>query len=105
MDIMVDCHARPSPRMGMLFAQALEPSGLYFFEEPCWPESMDDIALIQRAVKTPIASGQRLVGVHAFRDMFGKRAVSVIQPDVRHCRSHSEARRSAAPAEAYRVSM
>src|SRR5690606_39805667 len=22
-DIMVDCHARPSPRMGMLFAQAL----------------------------------------------------------------------------------
>jgi len=24
-DIMVDCHARPSPRMGMLFAKALEP--------------------------------------------------------------------------------
>ena len=37
-DIMVDCHARPSPRMGMLFAKALEPYGLYLFEEPCWPE-------------------------------------------------------------------
>jgi galactonate dehydratase len=24
-DIMVDCHARPSPRMGMQFAKALEP--------------------------------------------------------------------------------
>ena len=24
-DIMVDCHARPSPRMGLLFAKALEP--------------------------------------------------------------------------------
>jgi len=24
-DIMVDCHARPSPRMGMMFAKALEP--------------------------------------------------------------------------------
>ena len=61
-DIMVDCHARPSPRMGLLFAKALEPYGLYWFEEPCWPESMDDIAEIQRAVKTPIATGERLVG-------------------------------------------
>ena len=62
-DIMVDCHARPSPRMGMLFAKALEPYGLYWFEEPCWPETIDDIALIQRAVKTPIATGERLVGL------------------------------------------
>ena len=58
-DIMVDCHARPSPRMGLLFAKALEPYGLYFFEEPCWPEHMDGIAEIQRAVATPIATGER----------------------------------------------
>ena len=31
-DIMVDCHARPSPAMGMQFAKALEPYGLYFFD-------------------------------------------------------------------------
>ena len=30
-----------SPRMGLLFAKALEPYGLYLFEEPCWPESVD----------------------------------------------------------------
>lgn len=104
-DIMVDCHARPSPRMGMLFAQALEPYGLYFFEEPCWPESMEDIALIQRAVKTPIATGERLVGVHAFRELLEKRAVSVIQPDITHCGGLSEARKIGALAEAYRVAM
>ncbi|MCS4225516.1 galactonate dehydratase [Sphingobacterium sp. BIGb0165] len=104
-DIMVDCHARPSPRMGMQFAKALEPYGLYFFEEPCWPETMEDIALIQRAVATPIASGERLIGVHAFRDMLEKRAVSVIQPDITHCGGLSEARKIAALADAYRVSM
>jgi len=104
-DIMVDCHARPSPRMGMLFAQALEPYGLYFFEEPCWPESMEDIALIQRAVKTPIATGERLIGVHAFRELLEKRAVSVIQPDITHCGGLSEARKIGALADAYRVSM
>lgn len=104
-DIMVDCHARPSPLMGMQFAKALEPYGLYFFEEPCWPETMEDIALIQRAVKTPIASGERLTGIHAFRDLLEKRAVSVIQPDITHCGGLSEARRIATLAEAYRVAV
>ena len=104
-DIMVDCHARPSPRMGMLFAKALEPYGLYFFEEPCWPETMEDIALIQRAVKTPIATGERLIGLHAFRELLEKRAASVIQPDITHCGGLSEARKIAALAEAYRVAM
>lgn len=104
-DIMVDCHARPSPRMGLLFAKALEPYGLYFFEEPCWPESIDGIAEVQRAVSTPIATGERLVGIHAFRELLEKRACSVIQPDITHCGGLSEARRLAAMAEAYRVAM
>jgi galactonate dehydratase len=104
-DIMVDCHARPSPRMGIQFAQALEEFGLYFFEEPCWPESIDDIALVQRSVKTPIATGERLVSQHAFRELLEKRACSVLQPDITHCGGLSEARRIAAMAEAYRVGL
>ncbi|MBI3852888.1 MAG: galactonate dehydratase [Verrucomicrobia bacterium] len=104
-DIMVDCHARPSPRMGMLFAKALEPFNLYWFEEPCWPESVDDIVLIQHAVRTPIATGERLVTQHAFRELLEKRACSVLQPDITHCGGLSEARRIAAMAEAYRVAL
>ena len=104
-DIMVDCHARPSPRMGMQFAKALEPYGLYFFEEPCWPETLDDIALIQRAVSTPIATGERLISQHAFRELLEKRACSVLQPDITHCGGLSEVRRIAAMAEAYRVAL
>ncbi|MGD9723084.1 MAG: galactonate dehydratase [Pirellulales bacterium] len=104
-DIMVDCHARPSPRMGLLFAKALEPYGLYWFEEPCWPESVAGMADIQRAVATPIATGERLVGIHAFRDLLEARACSVIQPDITHTGGLSEARRIAALAEAHRVAM
>lgn len=104
-DIMVDCHARPSPRMGHLFAKALEPYGLYWFEEPCWPETIDDIAHIQRSVSTPIATGERLISQHAFRELLEKRACSVLQPDITHCGGLSEARRIAAMAEAYRVSL
>ncbi len=42
-------------------AKALEPLGLYWFEEPCWPENVAGLAEIQRAVVTPIATGERLV--------------------------------------------
>jgi galactonate dehydratase len=66
---------------------------------------MDDIALIQRSVKTPIATGERLVGLHAFRELLEKRAASVIQPDITHCGGFSEVRRVAAIAEAYRVAL
>jgi galactonate dehydratase len=104
-DIMVDCHARPSPRMGVLFAKALEPFGLYFFEEPCWPENIDGLAEVQRAVATPIATGERLVSQHPFRELLEKRAASVLQPDITHCGGLSEARRIAAMAEAYRVAL
>jgi galactonate dehydratase len=104
-DIMVDCHARPSPRMGVLFAKALDPFGLYFLEEPCWPETVDGLAEVQRAVATPIATGERLVSQYAFRELLEKRACSVLQPDITHCGGLSEARRIAALAEAYRVAL
>jgi galactonate dehydratase len=91
--------------MGLKFARALEPYGLYWFEEPCWPESIDGLAEIQRAVATPIATGERLVSQHAFRELLKKRAVSIIQPDITHCGGLSEARRIAAMAEAYRVAL
>jgi galactonate dehydratase len=104
-DIMVDCHARPSPRMGLQFAKALEPYNLYWLEEPCWPESVDGLADIQRAVKTPIATGERLVSQYAFRDVLERRAASVLQPDITHCGGLTEARRIAAMAEAYRVAI
>ena len=104
-DIMVDCHARPSPRMGHLFAAALEPFGLYWLEEPCWPERADDIAAIQRAVTTPIATGERLVGAQAFADLLAKGACSVLQPDITHCGGLTEARRIAALAEVHRVAL
>jgi galactonate dehydratase len=104
-DLMVDCHARHSPRMGVILAKALEPFGLLWLEEPCWPEYIDGLAEVQRAVTTPIATGERLVGQHPFRELLEKRACSILQPDITHCGGLSEARRIAALAEAYRAAL
>jgi cytochrome c551/c552 len=47
-------------------------------------------------IETPIATGERLVTQHAFREVLEKRACSVLQPDITHCGGLSEARRIAA---------
>jgi galactonate dehydratase len=104
-DLMVDCHARPSPAMGLQFAKALEPFGLFFLEEICWPECLREMAEIKRAVRTPIATGERLIGMAQFRELLELRAAAVIQPDITHCGGLSEARRIAAMADAYRVAV
>ncbi|MEX2534578.1 MAG: galactonate dehydratase [Trueperaceae bacterium] len=104
-DIMVDCHARPSPAMGLKFGQALEPYGLYFFEEPCWPESLDGLAMINRSLITPVATGERLTSLFAFRDLFNARGCEVCQLDITHCGGLTEARRIASLAEAHRIAL
>jgi galactonate dehydratase len=104
-DIMVDCHARPSPAMGMQFAKALEPFGLYFLEEPCWPESVESLATINASTSTPIATGERLTHLAAFRDLFAARGCEICQLDLTHCGGFTEARRIAALADAYRIAL
>lgn len=104
-DVMVDCHARPSPAMGLKFGKALDPYGLYFFEEPCWPESVDGLAAINRAITTPVATGERVTHSAAFRDLFHARACEVCQVDITHCGGPTEARRIAALADAHRISL
>ncbi len=104
-DIMIDCHARPSPAMGLQFAKALEPFHLYFLEEPCWPESVESLARINASVTTPIATGERLTTLSQFRDLFSVRGCEVAQPDITHCGGLSAARKIAALAEAHHIAL
>jgi galactonate dehydratase len=104
-DIMVDCHARPSAAMGMQFAKALEPYDLYFLEEPCWPENIDGLAAINATVSTPIAAGERVNHLSAFRDLFARGGCDICQLDITHCGGFTEARRVAAMADAYGIAL
>jgi galactonate dehydratase len=104
-DIMVDCHARPSPAMGLKFGKALDPYGLYFFEEPCWPECVEGLAKISAALTTPVATGERVTNLETFRELFAARACAVCQLDLTHCGGFTAARRIAALADAHRIAL
>ncbi|MBI5880473.1 MAG: galactonate dehydratase [Chloroflexi bacterium] len=104
MDLMVDLHARcPSPAMAVQYCHAFEPYGLLFFEEPCPTEDVEATAEVTRKSRIPIATGERLVGRHQFREIFERRACHIIQPDLSHCGGLWEARKIAAMAESHSI--
>ncbi len=100
-DIMVDCHGRHSPGNALEFCRVLAPYRPYFLEEPVPPENIDAMAEVRRASPIPIATGERLLTRHDFRQIFEKQACHIIQPDLCHCGGLWEAQKIAAMAEAY----
>ena len=106
-DIMVDCHARPSPRDGPAASpRRSSRTASTGSKSRAGRRRVDGIAAIQRAGRarrSPPASGWS--AQHAFRELLEKRACSVFQPDITHCGGLTEARRIAALAEAYRVAL
>ena len=100
-DIMIDCHGRHSMANAIEFCRVLAPYRPYFIEEPVPPENVAVLAEVRRASSVPIATGERLVTRHGFREIFEKLACHVIQPDLCHCGGLWEARKIAAMAEIY----
>lgn len=105
-DIMVDLHGRTTPAMAIQFGEVLRPYRPWFMEEPCPPENIDGMVEVARALLgIPIATGERLVTRFQFRPLLERGACAVIQPDLCHCGGLWEARKIAAMAETYYVSV
>ena len=100
-DIMVDFHGRAYPAMAIQYIHAIEEFGPYFCEEPVPPENVAALRQVREAVSIPIASGERLVSRHQFRELIEQQACHVIQPDLCHCGGLLEAKKIAAAAETY----
>jgi galactonate dehydratase len=104
-DIMVDLHGRTTPEMAIQYAKELRVFKPFFFEEPCLPENVKGMVKVARSIDIPVATGERLVTRYQFRELLEKNAAAVIQPDLCHCGGLWEARKIAAMAETYYVSV
>lgn len=102
-DIMIDFHGRTWPAMAVQYINAIEEYRPLFCEEPVPPENVEALLEVRQATRTPIATGERLVGRHQFKPLFEQRACHVIQPDLCHCGGLFEARKIAAMAETYQM--
>jgi galactonate dehydratase len=100
-DIMIDFHGRTTPAMAVEYINAVAEFSPFFCEEPVPPENVAALAEVKRAVSVPIATGERLVTRHQFREIFEQQACHVIQPDLCHCGGLFEGKKIAAMAETY----
>jgi galactonate dehydratase len=100
MDIAVDFHGRLAPDMAIQVIQAIQEYYPLFVEEPCLPEDVGAMVRISRSVRVPLATGERLVTRHGFRELIESGAVAVVQPDPCHAGGIMEVMRIAAMAEA-----
>jgi galactonate dehydratase len=100
-DIMIDFHGRTSPAMAIEYIHAIEEFSPYFCEEPVPPENIPAMRQVREAVRSPIATGERLVSRFEFRELCEQQACHIVQPDLCHCGGLLEAKKIAAAAETY----
>ena len=99
--LMVDAHGRFDLPQARRLANGFEEYNLYFFEEPLPPENLDAFVELKRSTTTPIATGERYVARHQFRDLLEKYACDYIQPDAIYTGGMNELRKIAMMAETY----
>lgn len=104
-EVMVDLHGRTTPAGAIAYARALAEYRPWFFEEPCQPHDFTALAEVARSIPFPVASGERLIERHQFRDVLNLRGIAVAQPDVCHVGGITELVRIAALCETYQVSL
>lgn len=100
-DLMIDFHGRSYPAVAIAYINAIADFAPFFCEEPVPPENVNALAEVRKAVRVPIATGERFVSRHQYREVFERRAADVIQPDLCHCGGLLEAKKIAAIAEMY----
>ena len=82
-------------------AKKLEKYDPLWFEEPCPPDSPEEIAKVARATSIPISSGERLTSKYEFHQLLKLGAASIIQPDLGRSGGLLETKKIAALAEVY----
>jgi galactonate dehydratase len=103
-DLLIEGHGRFTPGMAVEVADKLAQFSPTWFEEPCPPDNVDGLRKVAERSRVPIATGERGVTKHAFRDLVTDTDVDVIQPDLANAGGVTEAKKIAAIAEAEHVS-
>jgi galactonate dehydratase len=100
-ELMFDFHGRPaSVGAALAYIEAIEAARPMFVEEVLPPGEILGLCAVASKTKVPIATGERLVELSEFEDLFRHRSVSVAQPDICHCGGLWETKKIAAMAEA-----
>lgn len=102
-DIGVHCHGEFTAAGAIELAEACLPYRPAFFEEPTWPEDIEELARVRAATRIPLAVGERMYSRQQARFYFERGLLDLIQPEITRLGGISETKKLATLAETYGV--
>ena len=104
-DLAFDFHGRVHAPMAKVLLHELEHLRPLFVEDAVVSTQIDTMADLARSTSIPLAIGERLHSRYDFKQVFEKRAASIVNPDVAHVGGISEMVRIGHWAEAYDIAL
>jgi galactonate dehydratase len=101
MDVMLEMHAVWHLSAALKIAEAVEPLGVYWFEDPVKADNLAAAAIFAASTPVPVAMGETLGGLASFRTLLEMRAAQVIMFDLGWVGGITEAVRVASLAQAH----
>ena len=102
-DLLIDCHSRFSVRGALAVADALRELNLYWFEQPVPESDMDAVVEVQQGCGLRTAGGEQRMLRRGFCEVFERRAMDVVMPDVTIVGGIGELKKVAGMAEAWGI--
>ena len=100
-DLLFGTHGQFTASGALRLARRLEPYDPLWFEEPVPPEMPEEMALVARQTRIPIATGERLATKYEFARVLELRAASILQMALGRVGGLLEAKKIAGMAEAH----
>lgn len=104
-DLLFGTHGQFTTAGAIRLGQALEPYSPLWFEEPIPPDAVDEMAKVARAVRIPVATGERLTTKAEFAAVLRSGAAEILQPALGRAGGIWEMKKVAAMAEAFNAQM
>jgi L-alanine-DL-glutamate epimerase-like enolase superfamily enzyme len=101
--LMTDANCAYDTLTALQLGRLMEEEGVYWFEEPVPPENTDGYAKLAASLDMAVAGGESEFNRWAFKDLFLRDGLDIVQPDLARCGGFSESRKIAALASAFDV--
>ncbi len=101
--LMVDTNHAYGRAEALRLGHVLDEYPIRWYEEPVVPEDLDGYCELRAKLRTPIAGGENEHGLYGFRELLGRHAVDIVQPDLGSCGGFSAARHVATLAQAHGI--
>lgn len=104
-DLLFGTHGQFTPAGAIRLGQALEPFSPLWYEEPVPPDNIEDMARVARALRIPVATGERLTTKAEFAAVLRAGAAEILQPALGRAGGIWEMKKLAAIAEVHGAQM